>query len=106
MKLLIAIPALNEEASIQSIIARSLAAREEIVANSPVTDVLGFLDADGTCEPRFFAPLCDTLVAQNADVVLGCRLNEKSRMPVVRRIGNGLFASMLSVLSSTRVRDT
>jgi len=156
VKLLIAIPALNEEASIQRIIARSLAAREPIIAASPVTDVeiavvsdgstdrtvelaqafgddihlivfpynrgygaaikeawersdadlLGFLDADGTCDPRFFGPLCDTLMAEKADVVLGCRLNEKSRMPMVRRIGNGIFASMLSVLSSTRVRDT
>lgn len=156
MKLLIAIPALNEEESIDSIIRRSIEAREFICANSPATgveitvvsdgstdrtverasqfkdvinlivfpqnrgygaaikeawrqsdaDLLGFLDADGTCEPRFFATLCQTAVAENADVVLGCRLNSKSRMPVIRRIGNFIFATILSVFSSTRVRDT
>jgi glycosyltransferase involved in cell wall biosynthesis len=155
MKLLIAIPALNEEASIESIILRSLAARRYIIANSAVTDVeitvvsdgstdrtverasvfkeinlvifpknrgygaaikeawsrsdadlLGFLDADGTCDPAFFADLCRAIETQHADVVLGCRLNRDSKMPVVRRIGNFAFASILTVVSSTRVRDT
>jgi glycosyltransferase involved in cell wall biosynthesis len=156
MKLLIAIPALNEEESIDSIIRRSIDAREFIRANSPVTevaitvvsdgstdrtverasqyldiinlivfpqnkgygaaikeawrqsdaDLLGFLDADGTCEPEFFATLCETAVAEHADVVLGCRLNTNSEMPLIRRIGNFIFASILSVFSSSRVRDT
>src|SRR5438128_108236 len=156
MKLLIAIPALNEERSIQSIIERSLAARTEIIATSPITevditvvsdgsndrtvelaaaytkrikliifpvnrgygaaikeaweqsdaDLLGFLDADGTCDPRFFAPLCRALVAGEADVVLGSRLNKDSKMPLVRRVGNDIFATLLTLLSSSRVRDT
>jgi glycosyltransferase involved in cell wall biosynthesis len=156
VKLLIAIPALNEEESIQSIIERSLAARSYICSNSPITeveitvvsdgstdgtveiasryrdqicliefpqnkgygaaikeawrrsdaDILGFLDADGTCDPRFFASLCSSLAAENADVVLGCRLNPDSRMPAIRRFGNLIFASILTTLSSTRVRDT
>jgi glycosyltransferase involved in cell wall biosynthesis len=156
MKLQIAIPALNEEESIDSIIRRSIEAREFICANSPVTevaitvvsdgstdrtverasqyigeihliifpknrgygaaikeawrqsdaDLLGFLDADGTCEPKFFATLCQTAVAENADVVLGCRLNANSKMPLIRRIGNFIFATILSVFSSSRVRDT
>ncbi len=156
MKLLIAIPALNEEQSIQSTIQRCLDARQSILENSPVTDVditvvsdgstdstvdrarefgslinlieftrnrgygaaimeawshsqadlLGFLDADGTCDPRFFAPLCNRLVEQDADVALGCRLNSNSRMPLVRRIGNTLFAWLLSLFASETVRDT
>jgi glycosyltransferase involved in cell wall biosynthesis len=156
MKLLIAIPALNEEESIDSIIRRSIEAREFICANSPATevaitvvsdgstdrtvelasqykddinlivfpqnkgygaaikeawrqsdaDLLGFLDADGTCEPKFFATLCKAAVAENADVVLGCRLNANSQMPLIRRIGNFVFATILSIFSSSRVRDT
>lgn len=156
MKLLIAIPALNEEQSIRSTIQRCLDAREQILHDSPVTDVeitvvsdgstdgtvararefkslikliefsrnqgygaaimeawsrseadvLGFLDADGTCDPRFFAPLCKRLVEDQADVVLGCRLNRQSRMPLVRRAGNRLFAGLLSAFSSKTVRDT
>ncbi len=156
MKLLIVIPALNEEQSIESIIQRSLEARAQIIEGSPVTaveitvvsdgstdhtverarryadsvklivfeknrgygaaikeawrqsdaDLLGFLDADGTCDPRFFGDLCRTLVSEQADVVLGSRLNQASKMPLVRRVGNRGFASLLRALSSSRVRDT
>ena len=156
MKLLIVIPALNEEQSIESIIRRSLEARAQIIEGSPVTavditvvsdgstdrtverarryagsvnlivfeknrgygaaikeawrqsdaDLLGFLDADGTCDPRFFGDLCRTLVSEQADVVLGSRLNQASKMPLVRRVGNLGFASLLRALSSSRVRDT
>jgi glycosyltransferase involved in cell wall biosynthesis len=156
MKLLIAIPALNEEASIQQIIARCLEARPEIIETSPVTevditvvsdgstdrtvelasqfgdriklivfpknrgygaaikeawtqsnaDLLGFLDADGTCDPRFFSPLINALKTHDADIALGCRLNVNSEMPWLRRLGNRLFASMLALLSSSTLRDT
>lgn len=111
MKLLIAIPALNEEASIEDVIERCLSARGEIVENTPITevditvisdgstdrtvelarrhtrdvqlivfkknrgygaaiqeawqqsdaDLLAFLDADGTCDPKFFATLARAL---------------------------------------------
>src|SRR3954471_1204680 len=132
MKLLIAIPALNEEGSIEAIIERSLQARAKILARSPITkevditvvsdgstdrtvslarkytdqiklivfeqnrgygaaiqqawlesdaDLLGFLDADGTCDPKFFGDLAQALLAEGADVALGCRLNGNSEMP-------------------------
>lgn len=156
MKLLIAIPALNEENSIESIIERSLAARTYIAGHSPVStveitvvsdgstddtvpracryadrvnlivfdknrgygaaikeawrrsdaDLLGFLDADGTCDPRFFADLCRLIEDEEADIVLGCRLNAQSRMPLIRRVGNIVFAVLLRVFSSQQVRDT
>lgn len=156
MKLLIAIPAYNEEDSIRKIIDRSLTARQHIISNSPVREVeitvvsdgsvdrtaefagqyadqirliayrhnrgygaaikqawrdsdaelLGFLDADGTCDPNFFAQLCRSIEAEKADVVLGCRLNGQSKMPLVRRLGNTIFALLLTVFSSARVRDT
>lgn len=156
MKLLIAIPALNEQDSITSIIERSLAARPGIIEGSPVTeveitvvsdgstdatvelarrfgdriglivfeqnrgygaaikaaweasdaDLLGFLDADGTCDPAFFAELCATLERTGVDVVLGSRLNAESEMPLVRRFGNRLFAILLRAVSSQEVSDT
>jgi glycosyltransferase involved in cell wall biosynthesis len=156
MKLLIVIPALNEEQSIEGIIRRSLEARARIIQNSPVTAVditvvsdgstdrtverarpftdsvklivfernrgygyaikeawresdaalLGFLDADGTCDPEFFADLCRALVQERADVALGSRLNQASKMPLIRRVGNRVFATLLRALSSSRVRDT
>jgi glycosyltransferase involved in cell wall biosynthesis len=155
MKLLIAIPALDEEDGIEAIIERSLRARDHIVRTSPINDVeitvvsdgstdrtnelarrytdrinlvvfdhnrgygaaikeawsrsradvLGFIDADGTCDPEHFAELCSELEREQADVVLGCRINPNSRMPIVRRLGNALFAFLLSAVSSRRVRD-
>jgi glycosyltransferase involved in cell wall biosynthesis len=156
MKLLIAIPALNEEANIQAIIERTLSARPQITSRSPIHEVavtvvsdgstdrtpelasrysdeiqlivfernrgygaaiqaawqqsdaslLGFLDADGTCEPAFFGDLARALMAADADIALGCRLNNQSQMPFVRRVGNVLFAGLLTLLSGRRVRDT
>jgi glycosyltransferase involved in cell wall biosynthesis len=155
MKLLIAVPALNEAEAIDDIIKRSLAAREVIIRDSPVdevditivsdgstdetverasrytpeinlvvfpqnrgygaaikeawegsdADLLGFLDADGTCDPDFFAVLCSRLVAEGADVAVGCRMNPESRMPRTRRIGNTIFAAMLTYMSAKGVRD-
>jgi len=156
VKLLIAIPALNEEDSIESIISRCLTARDSIIAGSPVekveitvisdgstdrtvelaqrytdqvkllefptnrgygaaikeawrqsdAELLGFLDADGTCDPAFFGPLCRALFEQGADVVIGSRMNRHSKMPLIRRLGNLIFALILRVLSSRPVRDT
>jgi glycosyltransferase involved in cell wall biosynthesis len=156
MKLLIAIPAFNEESSIETIIQRSLDARGHIIRNSPVTDVeirvvsdgssdrtvelasryadrieliifeqnrgygaaikeawkdtdadlLGFLDADGTCDPRFFSNLCSALVDANADLALGCRLNKHTQMPAIRQVGNLIIASILTMAARKRVRDT
>ena len=156
LKLLIVIPAHNEEESIANIIERSLAAKEYIIENSPVTavditvvsdgshdrtverarpyegrikliayeknrgygaaikegwrgtdaDLLAFLDADGTCDPNFFANLCALIEREQADVTLGCRLTAASKMPLLRRLGNVIFALLLSFFSSKRVRDT
>jgi hypothetical protein len=151
----IVIPALNEEAAIGATVERCLAARAQIVAESPVSDVevivvsdgssdrteaiarshdavtvlafdrnrgygaaiksgfaaargdwVGFLDADGTCEPAFFATLCRALDAQRADIALGSRMGPGSAMPLVRTIGNTVFALILGVLSRQRIGDT
>jgi hypothetical protein len=69
-------------------------------------DWLAFLDADGTCDPAFFAVLCRVLDERNADLALGSRMGPESEMPWVRALGNALFASILGVLARARVRDT
>jgi len=68
-------------------------------------ELLGFLDADGTCDPRFFADLVLELEAKQADIALGCRLHGKSQMPPIRRVGNQIYAWMLSLFSLSLVRD-
>ncbi len=69
-------------------------------------ELVGFLDADGTCDPAFFAPLCRTLIQRDASVALGSRLGPGSRMPLLRRIGNRGYALILSMLSNRNVTDT
>jgi hypothetical protein len=151
----IVVPALDEEEAIGDTLARCLAARDRIVAESPVSEVeviavndgsrdrteeiargfpevtvigfdrnrgygaaiktgfahargdwVGFLDADGTCDPAFFADLCRALEAEGADLALGSRVGPGSEMPRVRALGNTIFAWILGVLSRKRVRDT
>lgn len=69
-------------------------------------DLVGFLDADGTCDPRFFSQLCQTTISENADVTLGSRLGPDSHMPAIRRAGNRIFAFLLGLLCGRQVTDT
>jgi glycosyltransferase involved in cell wall biosynthesis len=69
-------------------------------------DLVSFMDADGTCDPRTFAKLCRALETERADVVLGSRMGPESEMPWIRALGNRIFALMLGVLSHHPIRDT
>src|SRR6185295_8922336 len=69
-------------------------------------DLLSFLDADGTCDPRFFGELCADIQAEEADIALGSRMGPGSQMPFVRRLGNRIFALLLGFLSGEAVTDT
>lgn len=68
-------------------------------------EIVGFLDADGTCDPEFFRELLKTLVRGELDVVSGSRMHAQSRMPRVRYIGNWLFRSLVNSFSEARVND-
>lgn len=69
-------------------------------------NIVGFLDADGTCDPNFFAELCQALFENNAAVAMGSRLGPESRMPRIRRFGNRMYALILSALSNRVITDT
>jgi len=69
-------------------------------------DLVGFLDADGTCDPRVFANLCRALDEEGADVALGSRMGPGSEMPRLRAAGNLMFAWILGLLSWRQVKDT
>ncbi|MGQ0539746.1 MAG: glycosyltransferase family 2 protein [Gemmatimonadaceae bacterium] len=69
-------------------------------------DILAFLDADGTCDPEFFGPLCRALAENGADVAIGARLGPESEMPRVRRIGNRLYAGLLTTCGAQSVTDS
>ena len=68
-------------------------------------ELLGFIDADGTWDPDFSVTLIKHLVETDADVVLAGRLNPDSEMPLVRRIGNRIFARLLGIVSRKSVTD-
>ncbi len=69
-------------------------------------DLLGFLDADGTYPPESFPALCTEILENGADIVVGSRRSgAKSDMPAVRRVGNFVWSSLVSALSSQRVVD-
>lgn len=156
MKLLIVIPALNEQEAIRAIIERSLVARPQIIEQTPLDDVeitvvsdgssdrtveiakeytpqvkligyrvnrgygaaiklgwsysdaelVGFLDADGTCDPLTFIPLVNKLLNDELDVMLGSRMGPDSRMPQVRRIGNRLFAAIINLIARSSISDS
>ena len=70
-------------------------------------NLLGFLDADGTYPPEFFPQLCQQALTQNADLVIGSRMSgTDSEMPLVRRVGNLIFANLVSLLGNHRVSDS
>jgi hypothetical protein len=68
---------------------------------------VGFLDADGTYPPEYFPALCTEGIALNADIVIGSRMaGADSQMPAVRRLGNFLFANLVSLVSAQRITDS
>lgn len=70
-------------------------------------DLLAFLDADGTYPPEAFPELCRVALELGADLVVGSRMSGgESEMPHVRRLGNGFFALLLSLVGNARIRDT
>jgi glycosyltransferase involved in cell wall biosynthesis len=69
-------------------------------------ELLAFLDADGTYPPESFAELCRIALDGPADLVVGSRRSGRtSEMPLVRRVGNFIWSSLVSVISNQRVAD-
>ena len=68
-------------------------------------NLLGFLDADGTYPPESFPALCQAIFA-GADVVVGSRRSgAESGMPLVRKVGNFIWANLVTALSGRPVVD-
>ena len=69
-------------------------------------DLLAFLDADGTYPPEHFPQLVAS-IGHGADLVIGSRMSgAESHMPLVRRIGNTIFAGLVSLIGNQRITDS
>jgi hypothetical protein len=69
-------------------------------------NLLAFLDADGTYPPESFPELCQAAL-DGADLVIGSRMaGAKSEMPPVRRLGNFIFATLVTLIGAQRVSDS
>lgn len=69
-------------------------------------NLLSFLDADGTYPPEHFPELCGEILA-GAEMVVGSRMaGAKSEMPKTRRLGNLIFARLVSIIGNRKVTDS
>lgn len=69
-------------------------------------DLLAFYDLDGTCSVKDILNLADHLQKQDLDVVWGLRLHEKTKMPLVRQIGNQLYSFLLRRIYPQPIHDS
>ncbi len=70
-------------------------------------DYLAFMDADGTYPPEYYPQMFMAMKAHNADIVIGSRMaGIESKMPLTRRIGNTIFAFLISAIAHTRITDS
>lgn len=68
---------------------------------------LAFMDADGTYPPENIPELYDLCQQKGYDVAVGSRfLGKNTVMPWMRKIGNKIFAILLSCYSGRRTTDT
>jgi glycosyltransferase involved in cell wall biosynthesis len=69
--------------------------------------LVGFLDADATYPPEAFPSLVRPILRDGADLVIGSRMaGADTEMPAVRRLGNFIFANLLTLIGRTSVTDS
>lgn len=68
---------------------------------------LAFMDADGTYPPEYFPRMFQALLENDADLVIGSRMaGIESDMPLTRRVGNTLFAGLVTMIGNIRITDS
>jgi glycosyltransferase involved in cell wall biosynthesis len=68
---------------------------------------LAFMDADGTYPPEYYPNMFQAMMEQKADLVIGSRMaGVQSEMPFTRRLGNTLFAGLVTMIGNVRITDS
>jgi glycosyltransferase involved in cell wall biosynthesis len=69
-------------------------------------ELIAFLDADGTYPPEYFPQLCQEVLKNGAQLVVGSRRSgAESHMPPMRRLGNFIWSNLITMLGGQRVID-
>jgi len=69
-------------------------------------ELLAFLDADGTYPPEKLPLLCAAAIEQKADIAVGSRRSGcESQMPPLRRLGNLIWSSLVTLIGNRRCAD-
>ena len=71
-------------------------------------DIIGFMDAGGDLKPEALAIMMDTLVWNDADIVIGSKRHPFSKIhyPWFRRVISFIYQILIRILFSVNVRDT
>ena len=69
-------------------------------------NIVSFLDADGTCDPKYFIDMCNKLIKEDADIVIGSRMTKESKMPKIRRVGNLFYVALINLLGNAKITDS
>lgn len=78
------------------------------IAAVPRAEVLVFLDADGSDDPRELPLLLEALFTGNAEIVIGARLNDKAEpgsLTPVQKFGNTLTCGLVRLFWRARYTD-
>jgi glycosyltransferase involved in cell wall biosynthesis len=78
------------------------------IAAVPRAEVLVFLDADGSDDPRELSLLLEALFTGNAEIVIGARLNDKAEpgsLTPVQKFGNTLTCGLVRLFWRARYTD-
>ena len=69
------------------------------------TAVVAFMDADGSLDPRQLPRVCDPVLSERADLVLGRRPTQRGAWSVHAQLGNALVARRFRARTGVTVHD-
>jgi len=79
---------------------------EYILKNFPETQAVITLDADGQHNPNEIPKFIEAFNKTGADLILGERLINRTKMPFLRRAGNTFFSWLISLRIGQKISDS
>lgn len=68
-------------------------------------DIICFFDFDTTCSAKSLSLLLPEILVNRNDMVVGNRIHSKSKMPLIRLIGNTVYKTICSLLLMKKIND-